>query len=126
MRRKRIRISRARCRLLAGVLAVLVAAGGALAQGTAAIASEGAGDEDLAAFERAKESAQLFGSPVAGLPKGLCLENRGSGSATLWDARRNGAPLPVGPRNSRRAFGAPARGQGLFRICPIYNTGLDE
>lgn len=121
MRRKRIRISRARCRLFAGALAVLVAAGGALAQGTAAIASEGAGDEDLAAFERAKESAQLFGSPVAGLPKGLCLENRGSGSATLWDARRNGAP-----RNSRRAFGAPARGQGLFRICPIYNTGLDE
>lgn len=126
MRRKRIRISRARCRLLAGVLAVLAAAGGALAQGTAAIASEGAGGEDLAAFERAKESARLFGSPVAGLPKGLCLENRGSGSATLWDAGRNGAPLPVGPRNSRRAFGAPAGDQGLFRICPLYNTGLDE
>ena len=84
------------------------------------------GGEDPAAFERAKESGQLFGSPVAGLPKGLCLENRGSGWAAFGDAHRNGAPLPAGPRDSRREFGAPASGQGLFRICPIYNTGLDE
>ena len=126
MRRKTIRISRARRGLLAGALAALAAAGGALVQGTSAIASAGAGGEDLAALERAKESGQLFGSPVAGLPKGLCLENRGSGWATFWDAHRNGAPLPVGPRDSRREFGAPASGRGLFRICPIYNTGLDE